>query len=322
VIGMVLLPLTRGVIPVYPPAWSTPGEAVKGALAAIDVLAKDTDEGDGQEEGKWIVDSVSLPPPYIEYLGAHPDLIDKLSQGAETILWAGGSVSRSAGDAVARKMSVVNALASTEMGVWPSISQSDTNMADGMWEYMTPHPALNLSFSPVSETSEGTTCEAVMVKNDGVKWNGYIQPLFKIYTDVHDKHLGDLFIQHPHHPNLWRHHGRADDLLVFSSDEKFHPAAAELRLAEHPDIAEVMMVGTRRPKAALIIRLESGESMVPEDVWKLVEQVNRDSPVYARVERGMVIVVDKPFERTAKGSVRKGGMLELYAREVEGLYGG
>ena len=52
----------------------------------------------------------------------------------------------------------------------------------------------------------------------------------------------------------------------------------------------------------------------------MIEQVNRDSPIYARVERGMVIVVDKPFEMTAKGSVQKRGMVELYEKELDELY--
>jgi hypothetical protein len=304
VIGMVLFPLLRGVVPVYPPTWTTPCEVIEGALAVLDVLAAEAKEDNSKSEGK-VVDSISFPPPFIEYLGAHSDLLEKLSQGVETVFWAGGSVSRSAGNAVAAKMNVVNALASTEMGIWPTISRASANMRDGLWEYMSPHPALNMRFDPISETPEGTAYEAVLVKNDGVDWDGYVQPLFKVYEGVEEKRLGDLFRQHPNDATLWKHYGRADDLLVFITNEKFHPAAAEQRLASHPSVAECML---------------DGGKILSEDVWTLIEEVNRDSPVYARVEKEMVIAVDKPFERTAKGSVQKRQMLELYKEQVDGLY--
>jgi acyl-CoA synthetase (AMP-forming)/AMP-acid ligase II len=319
VIGMVLLPILRGVVPVYPATWTTWGEAIEGALAAIDVLAKEESEAEGEK--KWVVDNVSLPPPCIDYLATHNSLLEQLSQGARTVVWSGGSVSRSAGDALAVKMNVVNALASTEMGVWPFIRRSGTQSIDGLWEYFTPHPALTMRFDSVSETPGGMACEAVMVRNDGLEWDGYVQPLFKVYTDVQEKRLGDLFIQHPEDETLWKHVGRADDLLVFLTSEKFHPAAAERRLASHPAIAEVMMVGTRRPRASLIVRLQGGGREVPEDVWTLIEEVNRDSRVCARVQRNMVLVVDKPFMKTGKGSVQKSAMLDLYGQELDSLYG-
>jgi hypothetical protein len=316
---MVLFPLLRGVVPVYPPTWTTPGEAIEGALAVLDILAAERERDGGGNDGK-VVDSISVPPPFIEYLGANPDLLEKLSHGAETAIWAGGNVSRCAGDAVARKMNVVNALASTEMGVWPSLNRAGTKIREGMWEYMSPHPALNMRFDPLSETPEGTAYEAVLVKNNGAEWGGYVQPFFKIYEGVEEKQLGDLFVQHPNDSTLWKHYGRADDLLVFITNEKFHPAAAEQRISSHPAIAECMLVGTRRPTASLMLRLQDGGKILSGDAWTLIEEVNRDSPVYARVEREMVLVIDKPFFRTAKGSVGKMAMLELYKEELDGLY--
>jgi hypothetical protein len=315
---MMLLPLLPGVIPVSPASWTTCGEAVEGALAAIDVLAKE----EGKDEGgrKRVVDNVSLSAPCIDYLASHPSLLEKLSQGARAVVWSGGSVSRSVGDALAAKMNVVNDLASTEIGVWPFIRRSGTQSTNGLWEYFTPHPALNMRFDPLSETPEGMSCEAVMRRNDDVEWDAYVQPLFKVYTHVQEKRLSDLFIQHPEDETLWKHVGRADDLLVFLTSEKFHSAAAEQRLASHPAIAEVMMVGTRRPRASLIVRLQGGGMEVPEDVWTLIEEVNRDSRVCARVQRDMVLVVDKPFMKTGKGSVQKRTMLDLYGQELDSLY--
>jgi hypothetical protein len=80
-----------------------------------------------------------------------------------------------------------------------------------------------------------------------------------------------------------------------------------------------MMVGTRRPKAALIVRLAKGKSV--DDIWETVKDVNALSPVYARVERDMLLVVEEEFLMTAKGTVRKKDMVAKYGRELDGLYG-
>jgi hypothetical protein len=78
------------------------------------------------------------------------------------------------------------------------------------------------------------------------------------------------------------------------------------------------MVGTRRPKGALILRLKEGKTM--DDAWGVVEEVNETSPVYARVDKDMVLVVEEPFLQTAKGSIQKKAMLDLYQKELDCLY--
>jgi hypothetical protein len=55
-------------------------------------------------------------------------------------------------------------------------------------------------------------------------------------------------------------------------------------------------------------------------VWGTVEEVNYTSPVYARVSKDMVLVVKDPFLQTAKGSIQKKAMLELYEKELDYLY--
>jgi hypothetical protein len=202
------------------------------------------------------------------------------------------------------------------MGLWPAVERDNEvgDDAGGMWHYIHFHPAVNIRLDPVSDSLDGEICEATMVRNQGE----YVQPLFKIYTDDKERSVGDLFIRHPKNPALWRHCGRSDDLLNFITTEKFHPAAAELRLTSHPCIEEVVMVGTRRPKGALIVRLSTGKTV--QDIWNVVEEVNEMSPVYARVSKDMILVVDEPFLSTAKGTIQKKAMVEKYERELDRLY--
>ncbi|CAN9273544.1 unnamed protein product [Alternaria alternata] len=249
--------------------------------------------------------------------------------------YGGGSIAREAGDAIVHKMKLLNAIASTELGLWPLIRpyniDNDTNptgqeqeqkqnFSDGKWEYYTFHPAFNIHFNPVYTSESGhTVFEAIMKRNNGRDRDGYVQPWFKLYPDSSEKRLGDLFIQHPSDTSSYKHYGRADDLLVFLTNEKFYPTVAEQHIAGFPEVAEALLVGTRRPKAALVLRLEDG-GVVDDVLWGKIEQVNKSSLVYARVQRNMVLLVREPFLRTAKGSVRKVDMARMYERELDTLY--
>jgi len=180
--GMIFMPLQHGLVPVYSPLFTTPAEGVQGALAALDVLAAQ-DAGDED----IVVDTILIGPPCAEYLGKHPEAVDALSKRAIQIGWGGGSVSRAATDAVAAKMKVINLMASTEQGSWPSVRRVGVPSKEESAGYITPHPALNLRFDPVSESTDGTVLyEAVMMRNDGKSWGGYIQPTFRLYTEANE----------------------------------------------------------------------------------------------------------------------------------------
>jgi hypothetical protein len=58
-----------------------------------------------------------------------------------------------------------------------------------------------------------------------------------------------------------------------------------------------------------------------DDLWETVKKVNALSPVYARVERDMVLVVEEEFLMTAKGTLRKKDMVMKYEKELDKLYG-
>ena len=145
-----------------------------------------------------------------------------------------------------------------------------------------------------------------------------MQPVFKIFTDVQEKSLGDLFTRHPHDPKKWKHAGRSDDLLVFLDAMKFHPGFAERQITAHPGVAEAVIAGTRRPKASLIVRLNDGADI--DDVKRLVEDVTKDYPFYARIDRGMILTVSEPFPKTAKGSIQKKATLDAYEKQLDALY--
>lgn len=267
------------------------------------------------------VDILAVPPPHMEYLAGNPELLERVSKRAKTAMSAGGDLLVTAGNTIAAKMQLINDLGSTELGLWPSLARSKESVWNGervdeYWHYLPLRPALNIRLHPVSSSAEGEICEAVIVHNEE---GGWVQPIFKFYPEGKERSLAHLFIQHPQHPALWKHHGRVDDLLNFITSEKFHPCAAERSISAHHDVEEVMMVGTRRAKSALIVRLKEGGKV--EHLWSLVQEVNKDMPVYARMDsKDMIIVVDEPFPKTAKGSIQKNAVLDLYVKELDELY--
>jgi acyl-coenzyme A synthetase/AMP-(fatty) acid ligase len=310
--GQLLLTLGTGMTIVLPPAAQSPAAAMEGVVTALEYL------GNGDGSG---VDIITLPPPHMEVLGSDATMLERLRKSVKSIMFGGGAISDAAGNAVAANFHVINDIGSTELGLWPSLQRQEQNTWNGepvpeIWKYAPFHPALNIRLDPVARCDEGDVCEAVMVRNEE---GGWIQPVFKIY-DEEERKLGDSFVRHPRHPKLWRHCGRADDVLNFLTAEKFIPVAAEQKISANDAVEEVVMVGTRRPKAALILRLKEGK--VLDDVWDTIEEVNQTSPVYARVSKDMVLVVKEPFLQTAKGSVQKKAMLELYQKELDYLYDG
>lgn len=300
--------LYLGTTVLYAPAAPTPNEAVDAAADALEVLS---------EEAK--IHSLALPPPHAEYLGADTTQLERVSKKVDTLLWGGGDLSHASGSAIAARMQILNQLASTELGLWAELRRTEPSSAEVLeddWHYVTFDKSLNIRFDPVSEGKEGTIYEAIMVKNKGE--GAWVQPMFKIYTDMEEITLGDLFTQHPYDSEKWRHSGRSDDLLNFLTSETFHPGAAERRIATHPGVAEVIMVGTRRPKASLLIRLNNGTDL--NSVWEVVDEVNQDSPLYARVGKHMILAITEPFPKTAKGTIQKKATIDLYASELDALY--
>jgi acyl-coenzyme A synthetase/AMP-(fatty) acid ligase len=311
--GQLIFTLGTGATVILPPSGPTPAASVVLLVETLEFL---------RDEHKSKVHIMAAPPPHVEYLAQHAELLDRVTDTVECVMYGGSGISDFAGTTWSKKIRFFNDIGSTELGLWPSLERLESDLwngekVDDLWNYTPIHPALNINFRPVGVSSdEMEICEAVMLRNEDGE--GFVQPLFKIYTQDKERSLGDLFVRHPRHKELWKHYGRADELLNFSTAEKFHPAAAERFLCASVGIGEAMIVGMGRPFGALILRLEEGKTV--EDIWSGVEQVNENSPVYARVTRDMVLVVEEPFLRTPKGSVRKKAILEVYQEELDRMY--
>lgn len=118
-------------------------------------------------------------------------------------------------------------------------------------------------------------------------------------------------------------------MQVFLSGEKYHPTAVEQRIAPHTGVPGVLLVGTRRAQAALLLEMgantptsASEQVKVIDDVWPTIEEANQMGPAYAKITKQHVFFVDpqKPMARSANGTVQRSATVQLYEEELDKLF--
>lgn len=282
------------------------------------------------------VDAYALPPPYIEEFGANPGMVDTLVEnGVKTIFWGGGPVSQHHAGEVASRITLYNTSGSTEMGMWHVIRKS------GPWNpsicrEMCFHPQNNIEFR---EQSDGIY-SAIVVKNDTKTG---VQPVFHYAKEVTEYDSGDLYTPVPEPEDdyrLWRYYGRCDDMQVFASGMKWHPTAAERRIAwgNSGIVQEALLDGFKRNDIVLLLELVpslaaelsemSGEEQadkkekILDEIWPTISEINLSSPAWARIDRKRVIFCEagKPLARTAKGSVQRRQAVASYESQIQDLF--
>ena len=269
------------------------------------------------------VECIVGAPPLLEGIGENPHVLEAISRNVKTLFWAGGGISSTAGNAIASKLKLYNTCGSTEMGMWPTLQTSDQQSSD-RWADLRVHPAMNMEFRYRSND----LYEAVIIRN---RYPQYEQPVFKIYPDINEYSSNDLFSPHPLDPSLWRHRGRVDDMQVFVTGEKFHPTGVEQHIARHPNVNEVLLVGTRRPQTALLIEMKPdigfatviGRAETIERLWPTLTEANQLSPSYAKITESHILftIPEKPMARFSKGTVQRPATVELYREELDALFG-
>ncbi|KZM22376.1 catalytic [Ascochyta rabiei] len=263
------------------------------------------------------IDSASCVPATLEELARSPDVLMRL-QGLKHISYVGGSLSQHAGDAISQHVPLVCLMASTET---VTMVQHLTDRED--WSYVCIHPFLNgIEMRPVADLFE-----LVYVRNpDCVEFQG----VFKVFPDLLEYSMHDLYSKHPTKPYHWRHEGRKDDIIVFRNGSKFNPMLHERMIALHPKVHACMLVGTGRDKPAAIIELhpryytEDGlaQKALKHKIWLQASKANDVADIHGQLEQRYVIFSnkDKPFQMGLKGTVQRHATTRLYAQEIEELY--
>ena len=253
-----------------------------------------------------------LPPTIAEQLLQEPGGVDNF-RGLDFLCYAGGPLATTAGDLISSLIDVCTTYGGTETG---QIHQLFPSRQD--WGYMEWHPNEDLTMEP----AEDEAYELVMHVNARTEGMSHLNHNFPGITQYRTK---DLFRPHPTKPNMWRFHGRRDDIIVLSNGEKFNPVPMEIMAQGDPRVSGALVIGQGRFQAALLIEAKSGlldKATLKNNIWPLVEKGNSKLPSQGRISHSKILIADskKPFQRAGKGTVvRK--MTEIdFATEIDELY--
>ncbi|KAL8827908.1 MAG: hypothetical protein Q9191_002897, partial [Dirinaria sp. TL-2023a] len=127
--------------------------------------------------------------------------------------------------------------------------------------------------------------------------------------------------------------GRADDLIVLANGEKARTTGLEAIVASDPKITDAIAFGEGRDHLGLIVEAAPDVELdcsnnnqadsLREAIWPLVEKGNKESDSHVAVSKDMVIeasAVDRPLQRTAKGSLARKEIYDSFAAEIDAAY--
>nr|ARJ54151.1 nonribosomal peptide synthetase [Ramalina conduplicans] len=289
----IVLPLYTRTIPVFGPSLRPPS----GALVAT-ILKQQHVRG------------CILPPAVAEQLLHEPDGLDCFKQ-LDVFCYAGGPLSQATGDIISSVTSVCQFYGGTEIGqVRQLVPQG------GNWPFMEFHPNAKIELRP----SDDDAYEMIIFPDEG------FCGLNHNFPEVKEWQTKDLFKQHPTKENLWRFHGRKDDIIVLSSGEKLYPVPMEKQLEGLPNVSGSLITGHGRFQPALLLESKEAEGRddvaVLDGLWPAIESANKSMPGHGRVTRQMILLAkkDKPFVRAGKGTIVRKLTEKAYAEEIGSLY--
>ncbi|KAI2613578.1 acetyl-CoA synthetase-like protein [Hypoxylon fragiforme] len=260
-------------------------------------------------------------PFTLEALAKDEAMLDQVASRLKMLVFGGGNLPKKLGDAIAKKIRLASSLGSSETAGLPILHPDGFDTSDN-WEYMSFHPQVGAVLEPRTDDS----FELVLEKTASTL---PYQPVFDRFPELEKFYTGDLFKQHPTRPDMWAHSSRADDIIVFLNGEKTNPVSYENHLSQHRDIEGAVVFGSQRFEAGVLIELKDKRILSPRDtqdhierIWPTIEQANQECPAHAKIDRSHILFSkpEKPFLRTAKGTVKKKATLELYAEEINRLY--
>ncbi|EQK99859.1 Male sterility, NAD-binding protein [Ophiocordyceps sinensis CO18] len=267
-------------------------------------------------------DAALLPPSILEELSHSEEGIEMLRR-LNFVSFGGGALSKQAGDTlVGRGVTLDSSIASTEHYPYPRYFQNNSKL----WQYFPFNmDAMGAEWRPL-EGDDGLR-ELVFVRNDSDQGRRQ-QGVFYTFPDAREWATKDIFRRHPDLPNHWMYQGRIDNIIVFSTGEKLNPVSIEDAVTSHAKVKGAVVVGQQRFQPLLLIEPASHPTSEEEkerfidELWPLVEEINKETVAHGRINRSFVGLTDaaKPLPRAGKGSIQRAAALKLYEEEIDNLY--
>ncbi|OLN95479.1 Iterative polyketide synthase CazM 7 [Colletotrichum chlorophyti] len=266
------------------------------------------------------VSGAVLPPSILEDISRSSEHMKAISR-LDLVAFGGGNLSPEPGHKLVQNgVKLVNFIGATEVMPFPNY----LNPNPKLWQYFIMN-SKDYGCEWRKSTVDDGTYELFFVRMG--KEPG-LQAVFYTFPDLNEYGTRDLYKPHPELPDHWIYHGRADNIIVFSNGEKLNPITIEELVSQHPKLRSVLVVGSQRFQAGLILeptvfpKDEKETQLLIDDVWHLVEQANDQTVAHGRIDKNFIIVSSpqKPFPRTDKGTIKRAAALKLHDTEVGLLY--
>lgn len=259
-------------------------------------------------------------------LAQDPELLARCAKHLDLILYAGGDLPQALGDRVAAVIPLRCWWGASECGLPHQLIPPNLSPHD--WRYIRFHPSVGTEFEQVTDEDY-----ELIIRHDRSLQE--TQTCFSIrgHEDLDYYRTRDLFHAHPTVPDAWCWRARADDIIVFLNGEKTNPVPMEQYVVAHnPEISGVLVVGTQRLQAALLVELAASEANkslntaqqveLIERIWPSVEEANRSAPAHARIEKALILILpaNLPLIRAGKGTVQRPASIAQYAAAIDELY--
>ncbi|KAH8178799.1 male sterility protein [Sarocladium implicatum] len=258
-----------------------------------------------------------LPPSIVDDMAKTSSGIAALST-LESVVFGGGPLQKATGDKVSKVTRLFSVYGSTETLLLPQLLPGRED-----WAYMELDPQVGYVFQHVQED-----LYHLIVRR--TPEYAPIQPVFLLMPQLDEYSTGDLVSPHPTKPNLWSVKGRADDLIILSSGEKFDPAPGEAVVRKSPLVRNCLLVGRGRPQALLLIERnpDTTKSMstqeLSEALWPVVEEMNKSMATQAHITPDHMLLAPPgvEFPMTPKGTLRRRATEDMFMKELQMASGG
>ncbi|KAK5796746.1 hypothetical protein VI817_006030 [Penicillium citrinum] len=255
-----------------------------------------------------------LPPSVLEDMCNSDKALESL-RTLKSVYFGGAPLAPERGEKLRQYTRVVSVIGASEVGwILAVIPEAKED-----WSYFEWNPAYGIEMQP---TGDGVY-EMVFRRQDHRCYQG----IFHTYPHLDVYHTNDLFAQHPTKENLWKYHGRKDDVVVLSNGEKFNPIGMELMIECHPLVSRALVVGQSRFQAGLLIEPSPSAPQMEtkffiEEIWPTVQAANQTIAAHGRVMKNMIGFAskDKPFKTTPKGTTQRRAVTRDYEKEINELY--
>ena len=253
-----------------------------------------------------------VPPKYFREIARNSSWLENLSR-LRYMGYLGAPCPSHIGGTLAAKTRLTTLYGTTESGMYPN---ELTDPED--WEYISFNSLFPYEMRPVCQD----LYEIVIVRRE----NGdAFQEIFKVYPDLAEWRVQDLFSKHPNKDNVWLYRGRTEDLIVSSSGETFLPKSMEGIIESHPFVDAALITDRGEAGLALLVQPQAAitceelEQKFLDDIWPSVQRANEKCPVGQRIQKGLVTIT-RPMPRAAKGYPRRKMVYELYEKAMDELY--